>query len=640
MADTQLIIDIAAKLTGSETTAELDRMSQALSGVSRWAESLDAAMISSQRSLDSANSEVARIAESLNAQRAELARVARAEGEASAAAFDHAEKVARLESDLDAATASQKRYAAQLAGTAKLTQRIRQRTGDAATRFSAFRGALGDAGGALGDFAGKMILPIQSFVDLREHFGGTTAALVTGVSLFANLAAAAVATATAIGVLTAAVVAGALALADQNREAGLAAEAYAAMHGAVSGVDFGAITRQTNLSADALRGLTTSLEGAKVSAADMPEALKAAALAEKALGAGGAAKFIDRIKEGKLAVADFAVEAQQKFGGIVERKLLGLGDQAIILKRNLAGLFGGLDIESALAGISRFVDMLSESHAVGRTIKFFFETIFGPFVDSIDDAFFAVEAFVLGFLIGVTKMYIAAKPAIAAIADLLGFDDTSTIFTLENLTAAGQLLAPVFAAGITIFGLFVAAVLGAAAVLVAVPIAIQAALQTVMGAIMGAIDFIGAIDMGQVASDLWAGFVDGIINFGPNVVSAITGVVGGAIDAAKSLLGIASPSKVFAEIGENTGEGMSMGVEDTAPAVQSALETMVEPPSVAATSAGAGAAGSAASAGGGIDLSGAVFNLYGVEGAEDAADRISEALTRLIEGDAAQLGAT
>src|SRR5690606_217818 len=105
-------------------------------------------------------------------------------------------------------------------------------------------------------------------------------------------------------------------------------------------------------------------------------------------------------------------------------------------------------------------------------------------------------------------------------------------------------------------------------------------------------------------------------------------------------LGIASPSKVFAEIGENTGEGMSKGVEDTAPAVQGALETMVEPPSVAAASAGAGAAEGAASAGGGIDLSGAVFNLYGVEGADDAADRISEALTRLIEGDAAQLGAT
>ncbi|MEI9950632.1 MAG: hypothetical protein WDO74_17050 [Pseudomonadota bacterium] len=38
----------------------------------------------------------------------------------------------------------------------------------------------------------------------------------------------------------------------------------------------------------------------------------------------------------------------------------------------------------------------------------------------------AVEAFALGVLIGLVKLYIAAKPAIKAIGELFSFDDTST----------------------------------------------------------------------------------------------------------------------------------------------------------------------------------------------------------------------
>ena len=105
--------------------------------------------------------------------------------------------------------------------------------------------------------------------------------------------------------------------------------------------------------------------------------------------------------------------------------------------------------------------------------------------------------------------------------------------------------------------------------------------------------------------------------------------------AAKAKLGIHSPSTVFAEIGENTAAGMAGGVEGASGDVQSSLEKMVAPPDA---KAGAGSAGGGKAAGGGLNLAGACFNLYGVEGAEDAEARIGTLLTRLLEGDAAQLG--
>ena len=71
-------------------------------------------------------------------------------------------------------------------------------------------------------------------------------------------------------------------------------------------------------------------------------------------------------------------------------------------------------------------------------------------------------------------------------------------------------------------------------------------------------------------------------------------------------------------------------------AATDALAAPAGPPPAAASGGGSGAA-----AGGDrpvLDLSGSTWAFYGVEGAEDAEVRISEVLTRLLEGDVAQLG--
>lgn len=78
--------------------------------------------------------------------------------------------------------------------------------------------------------------------------------------------------------------------------------------------------------------------------------------------------------------------------------------------------------------------------------------------------------------------------------------------------------------------------------------------------------------------DLIRGLINGIKDMAGRAVDAAKGVVGDAVNGAKNLLGINSPSKVFMEIGQNTGEGYVLGLERMARDARRAAEMMVDPP--------------------------------------------------------------
>ncbi|MGW7888608.1 phage tail protein [Staphylococcus xylosus] len=80
-----------------------------------------------------------------------------------------------------------------------------------------------------------------------------------------------------------------------------------------------------------------------------------------------------------------------------------------------------------------------------------------------------------------------------------------------------------------------------------------------------ALNFIGQFK--QAGTDLIQGLVDGVVNMAGRLVSAVEGVVGGAIAAAKNLLNQHSPSKVFEEIGMYTMQGFINGINGQGGAV-------------------------------------------------------------------------
>ena len=67
--------------------------------------------------------------------------------------------------------------------------------------------------------------------------------------------------------------------------------------------------------------------------------------------------------------------------------------------------------------------------------------------------------------------------------------------------------------------------------------------------------------MADAGKQLIAGLINGIKQMGAKAVDAITGVVDGVVDKAKSLLKIKSPSRVFMEIGGFISEGAADGID-------------------------------------------------------------------------------
>lgn len=83
-------------------------------------------------------------------------------------------------------------------------------------------------------------------------------------------------------------------------------------------------------------------------------------------------------------------------------------------------------------------------------------------------------------------------------------------------------------------------------------------------------------DLVNVGGDMIRGLISGITSMSNAVVSAAKNVVQGAVNGAKALLGIHSPSTVFAEIGSYTAQGYIDGVNGKTSAIASVATTMAK----------------------------------------------------------------
>lgn len=68
----------------------------------------------------------------------------------------------------------------------------------------------------------------------------------------------------------------------------------------------------------------------------------------------------------------------------------------------------------------------------------------------------------------------------------------------------------------------------------------------------------------SIGSNIIQGLVNGVTGAADKLINAVKGAVGDAIEGAKNLLGIHSPSRVFREIGQYTMQGAALGVDDDA----------------------------------------------------------------------------
>lgn len=139
------------------------------------------------------------------------------------------------------------------------------------------------------------------------------------------------------------------------------------------------------------------------------------------------------------------------------------------------------------------------------------------------------------------------------------------------------------------------------------------AASSIGSSIMGALSSIPG-RVASIGSQIVQGIANGISGAAGVVVNKITGVVGGAIEAAKNLLGIHSPSRVFRKMFGYVMQGAALGIDDTADEPVKSMESAVGKVERAATFGasviGGGAYGATAYGSAGIAGGGNVYNLY------------------------------
>jgi hypothetical protein len=672
VADAQYAIDIAANMPGgAQTLSELDELTQGLLGGGKNADVFQEAMKRVGDELSQASAAAVAANAALAAGEDEYSRLERAALQASKAAekagqanagavppelaaaasaatsalAEHTDKLRGLEAEAQSANEAEAKLSATQANLQTLNGHVNKSLAEGAESYEKLRFGLQAVGGQAGAVASKLIAPLQGFAKLSASLGAGTAAAILLTAAVAALA---------IGLIAGGVAAlqWSIGLADSNRNMQLSAAAMQAMHPELQGLGdtYASVTAKTGLQTAALQGLAVQLHAAHVSAKDLPAALEAAADAEKALGNGGASTFIQQIQQGRKSVAALAEDTKAQLGGIVAKEMLSLGAQADTLHRNIAGTFGGLNIDGFLGELANLISDFDSSTALGKQLKGIFEDLFQPLVDGSTDALVAVEAFVLHAAILGVRAYIAFKPYAGLFKDIGAAAGIAAVAFAATFTPA------IIGGAVALGGLIATAAVAAAPFL-----AVGAAVVGVYEAFTHWTeikDFIAGLakEVDDLAGNLVSGLVAGISAGAGAVWDAIGGVVSGAIDKAKSLLGIHSPSKVFAGIGDNTVAGFTGAVEAGTDDAHAAVSGLVAPP--ANDNAGASAApapvglaamsspadspqkAAPAASGGGVNVTIQNITINDVKDAADIIPTIGEQLTKLLEGVNVQIGAT
>lgn len=287
-----------------------------------------------------------------------------------------------------------------------------------------------------------------------------------------------------------------------------------------------------------------------------------------------------------------------------------------LLEESIGDLFEDIDVGPFLAEVKSLFDIFGQGTASGQTLKAgvggFFKEVLGTLTKVVP----MVKHFFLDMIIVGLKAYIAIKPIVAKVKELWASASEAGVLTqiFDSLVNVAQLFGAVLLGAVVVVGVLWAAM-----------IAVSVAVWTAVGAFLGFVEIAGGALTGWVATaataayDFVAGLVQGIADGAGMVVSAVTGLAGSATGAFKSALGIASPSKVMQGLGENTGEGVAVGIDDAAPDVHGAASGLATAAVEGVSGGGSGSSSTPpAAAGGGITV------FVQIDGAGKSAMEITE----------------
>lgn len=489
-------------------------------------------------------------------------------------------------------------------------------------------GAFRFLGGPVGRTGALVSESIGKFRIMTKQFGVTKAAAISMAAIVAIAYTKMLEGAYALGAF-------ALRSADAARNTGLTVQAL--LGGVAAGYQMSSAMRgvadETGIGSDRLLEITRALRKAKVSADSMPNALRAVAIQESALGdTEGTDQLIAQLAQGKTAAGNIAKEIDTKFGGIVQKKMLGLGAQAETLQRHFADLVSGFNIEPLLTGLASLVGLFDENTAAGAAMKDLFHSIFEPLLDAAESSIRPIRRFILGLVIGVRQFELAIDPIASAIATAFDSGPLSQFGDAAGAgTTAGSLLAATLLTMAVLAGLAIALIVLPFSALSKAIDGAGANVDWLKGKWSDFTDWWSGLDFAGLASALIDGLVNGINAGASRVVDAVEGLGDGAISAFKDKFGIHSPSSVMFDQAYQLPAGAAGGIEAGAPLVDEAMDRMIGIPGSKPIKIGG--------SGGGRSITIEKIEINGVKDAEDILDRIGERVMSVLEGAGIELGA-
>ena len=489
------------------------------------------------------------------------------------------------------------------------------KAGPAADSLKAIMGAAKGVGGPMGGLFEKFELLKGAFTGGAGAAAGWAAAVVAVVVVVA-------AAVTAIASLVYQMAEYALTVGSAAIKTQAVMEALTGSAGAAAGLQ-GSIARvagQVPIAADQVSKLAQDLYKSGKRGTELEDALFKASMAAAGLG--------KNVVKGSAAA---------------RKAMLPLDVQTLKFKEHIATIFSGVNVTPFLEGLQDVIGLFDDSTSSGKALKAIVETMLNPLFDGAAAAFPYVKMGFRGMVVGALLVAIAVLRVKNVLRDTFGGSDIlSGIDGMQAAFYVGVAAAILFGVGLAALAIVIGILAAALAVCafamllfmapfiigaIIVGAVFVAAILLVVAAVYGLIalwnwagDAIASVDMGAIGANMMSSLANAISSGASWVLDALTSLASQMGSTIKSALGIASPSKLFASMGEFTALGMAVGIESETPAVAGALESMVTPPAMQEMAVAGAQAAQGGSDGGKVSIT-IPFAYAGASKAEESQQR-------------------
>lgn len=317
------------------------------------------------------------------------------------------------------------------------------------------------------------------------------------------------------------------------------------------------------------------------------------------------------LKKGTVSASAFQKALDKavtdKGAGALSNQAKSLTSQWDNFKESLTDLFDGVDASPFLSALHDVLGLVDQATPSGQELKSAITGALNAVFKTAAKVLPYIKVGIEKFIILILKAYIMVKTHWTQIAPILKY----VAIGIGVLVGGVVLLVGIVLGLVAAFGLLVTALFAAAGAIVSFGAKAGAAIaEWVKSAYDSAKNFI-------------LGLVDGIKNGAGIVIDAIKGLGKSMLNGLKGILGISSPSKEFAKLGQHAGAGFAMGLEASTAGVE------VSAGAIGAAAVSAAAPGKPAGGGGAgkgdIVISFAPGSIV-IDGAGKSAEQLTETM--------------